>query len=90
MENLRAADSTVSETNFAEKIATLMQNRFHANTSTRQERVNQAFYSTLEDKAYSIKLGCFEFVIAPIIKLFPATKILFLFIVTENSSFYSL
>ena len=34
MENLRAADSTVRETNFAEKIATLMQNRFHANTST--------------------------------------------------------
>ena len=34
MENLRAADSTNSETNFAEKIATLMQNRFHANTST--------------------------------------------------------
>ena len=34
MENLRAADSTDSETNFAEKIATLMQNRFHANTST--------------------------------------------------------
>ena len=33
MENLRAADSTDSETNFAE-IATLMQNRFHANTST--------------------------------------------------------
>ena len=34
MENLSAADSTVRETNFAEKIATLMQNRFHANTST--------------------------------------------------------
>ena len=34
MENLRAADSTDSETNFAEKIATLMQNRFHANTSS--------------------------------------------------------
>ena len=34
MENLGAADLTVSETNFAEKIATLMQNRFHANTST--------------------------------------------------------
>ena len=34
MENLRAADSTDNETNFAEKIATLMQNRFHANTST--------------------------------------------------------
>ena len=34
MENLRAADSTDRETNFAEKIATLMQNRFHANTST--------------------------------------------------------
>ena len=34
MENLMAADSTVRETNFAEKIATLMQNRFHANTST--------------------------------------------------------
>ena len=34
MENLRAADSTDSETNFAEKIATLMQNRFHTNTST--------------------------------------------------------
>ena len=34
MENLRAADLTVRETNFAEKIATLMQNRFHANTST--------------------------------------------------------
>ena len=33
MENLRAADSTDRETNFAEKIATLMQNRFHANTS---------------------------------------------------------
>ena len=33
MENLRAADSTVRETNFAEKIAILMQNRFHANTS---------------------------------------------------------
>ena len=33
MENLRAADSTDSETNFAE-IATLMQNRIHANTST--------------------------------------------------------
>ena len=32
MENLRAADSTVRETNFAEKIATLMQNRFHAST----------------------------------------------------------
>ena len=34
MENLNAADSTVRETNFAEKIATLMQNRFHASTST--------------------------------------------------------
>ena len=34
MENLRAADSTTRETNFSEKIATLMQNRFHANTST--------------------------------------------------------
>ena len=34
MENLRAADLTDSETNFTEKIATLMQNRFHANTST--------------------------------------------------------
>ena len=34
MENLGAADSTTRETNFAEKIATLMQNRFHANTST--------------------------------------------------------
>ena len=34
MENLRAADSTSSETNFAEKLASLMQNRFHANTST--------------------------------------------------------
>jgi len=34
MENLRAVDSTARETNFAEKIATLMQNRFHANTST--------------------------------------------------------
>ena len=34
MENLRAADSTDNETNFAEKIATLMQNRCHANTST--------------------------------------------------------
>ena len=34
MENLRAADSTTHETNFAEKIATLMQNRFHARTST--------------------------------------------------------
>ncbi len=34
MENLRAADLADSETNFAEKIATLMQNRFHANTST--------------------------------------------------------
>jgi len=34
MENLGAADSTVRETNFAEKIATIMQNRFHANTST--------------------------------------------------------
>jgi len=33
MENLRAADLTDSETNFVE-IATLMQNRFHANTST--------------------------------------------------------
>jgi len=33
MENLRAADSTTRETNFAEKIATLMQNRFHANPS---------------------------------------------------------
>ena len=32
MENLRAADSTTRETNFAEKIATLMQNRFHAST----------------------------------------------------------
>ena len=34
MENLRAADSTTCETNFTEKIATLMQNRCHANTST--------------------------------------------------------
>ena len=34
MENLRASDSNDSETNFTEKIATLMQNRFHANTST--------------------------------------------------------
>ena len=34
MENLRAADSTTRKTNFAEKIATLMQNRCHANTST--------------------------------------------------------
>ena len=34
MENLRAADLTVSETNFSEKIATLMQNRLHAKTST--------------------------------------------------------
>ena len=34
MENLRASDSTTRETNFAEKIATLMQNRFHSNTST--------------------------------------------------------
>ena len=34
MENLRAADSTTCETNFTEKIATLMQNRFHASTST--------------------------------------------------------
>ena len=34
MENLRAADSTARETNFTEKIATLMQNRFHASTST--------------------------------------------------------
>jgi len=34
MENLRAADSTLCETNFAEKIARMMQNRFHANTST--------------------------------------------------------
>jgi len=34
MENLRAADSTHSETSFAEKIAALMQNRFQANTST--------------------------------------------------------
>ena len=34
MENLRAADSTTRKTNFAEKIATLMQNRFNANTST--------------------------------------------------------
>ena len=33
MENLRAADSTTRETNFAEKIATLMQNRFHTNPS---------------------------------------------------------
>ena len=33
MENLRAADSTVRETNFAEKIPILMQNRFHANPS---------------------------------------------------------
>ena len=33
MENLRAADSTDSETNFAEKIATLMQTRFHTNTT---------------------------------------------------------
>jgi len=34
MENLSAADSTIRETKFAEKIATLMQNRFHANIST--------------------------------------------------------
>jgi len=34
MENLGAADSTDRETNFAEKIATLMQNRFHTSTST--------------------------------------------------------
>ena len=34
MENLRAADSTTCETNFTEKIATLMQNRCHANIST--------------------------------------------------------
>jgi len=34
MENLRAADLTVRETNFPEQITTLMQNRFHANTST--------------------------------------------------------
>ena len=34
MENLRAADSTARETNFTEKIATLVQNRFHASTST--------------------------------------------------------
>ena len=34
MENLRAADSTARETNFTEKIATLMQNRFHASIST--------------------------------------------------------
>ena len=34
MENMRAANSTTCETNFAEKIAALMQNRFHANTST--------------------------------------------------------
>jgi flagellin-like hook-associated protein FlgL len=34
MENLRAADLTVRETNFTEKITALMQNRFHANTST--------------------------------------------------------
>jgi hypothetical protein len=34
MENLGAADSTAPETNFAEKIATLMQNRFHTSTST--------------------------------------------------------
>ena len=34
MENLRAADSTTCETNFTEKIATLMQNRCHANKST--------------------------------------------------------
>lgn len=34
MENLRAADSTTCETNFTEKIATLMQNRWHANIST--------------------------------------------------------
>ena len=34
MENLRAADSTARETNFTEKIATLMQNRCHANIST--------------------------------------------------------
>lgn len=34
MENLRASDSNDSETNFTEKIATLMQNRFHSNTST--------------------------------------------------------
>ena len=34
MENLGAADATDRETNFAEKIATLMQNRFHTSTST--------------------------------------------------------
>ena len=34
MENLRAADSTTRETNFAEKIAALMQNRCHVNAST--------------------------------------------------------
>ena len=34
MENLRAAGSTAREINFTEKIATLMQNRFHASTST--------------------------------------------------------
>jgi len=38
MENLRAADSTVRKTNFAEKIATLMQNRFHTNASTAKKR----------------------------------------------------
>ncbi|MCL0045439.1 hypothetical protein M1N16_04325 [Nitrospinaceae bacterium] len=38
MENLSAADSTIRETNFAEKIATLMQNRFHANTSTAKKK----------------------------------------------------
>jgi len=34
MENLGAADATDRETNFAEKIATLMHNRFHTSTST--------------------------------------------------------
>jgi len=34
MENLRAADATAREPNFTEKIATLMQNRFHTSTST--------------------------------------------------------
>jgi hypothetical protein len=34
VENLGAADATDRETNFAEKIATLMHNRFHTSTST--------------------------------------------------------
>ena len=38
IENLRAADSTTRETNFAEKIATLMQNRCHVNASTAKKK----------------------------------------------------